>query len=285
MLKNSISVAERGRYSISERLFRFFTPEKIEQHPWDESQRDVFLEDLEISESWIGSFPEPPDLSSKSVVEIGCGFGALCVQAALKGAEKVLGVELDTSRIRAASRTVSGENPELKDVIEFADYPTIESGGCDGQFDVVLSQNSFEHYEDPERVLNGMVALLKPGGQIYAGFGPLWHSPYGSHLKSICPLPWAHLWAGDLLIREHNRLRPHDPRKSWESFGLNLAPLSYYEEMFYRLDGCSVVHFYHNRSVLRRSPAAYILLETFRMIPYLRRYLTLSLFVVVKKNH
>jgi SAM-dependent methyltransferase len=284
MLKNAVSIAGQRGPSISERLFRIFIPEKIEKHPWDESQRDVFLEDLEISENWIGDFPEPPDFFSKRVAEIGCGFGALCVQAALGGAEKVLGVELDMPGAITADQVVGKENPELTDIIDFTDYAAIKSGRYDGRFDIVLSQNSFEHYEDPESVLNNMVTLLKPGGYIYAGFGPLWFSPYGSHLKAICSLPWAHLWAEDMLLTEHNRLRPHDPRKSWKDFGLNMAPFSYYREIFYQLDGCRVIHFCHNRPFLKRSQIGFLLLEMFRIIPFLRNYLTSSLFVVLKKE-
>ncbi len=36
-----------------------------------------------------------------------------------------------------------------------------------------------------------MDAMLKPGGRLYASFGPTWFHPYGGHLFSV--FPHAHL--------------------------------------------------------------------------------------------
>jgi len=139
----------------------------------------------------------------------------------------------------------------------------------------------------PEKLLSLiMVALLKPGGYIYAAFSLLWNSPHGSHLKKICKLPWAHLWGGDWLIKEHNRLRPHKPATSWKSFCLNEATLAHFEKIFHKLNGCKVIHFFYNRPIVQKLPVKLFLLsiEPFRRLPFLREYLTHSLVIVVKKN-
>ncbi len=261
-----------------------FPWERGGRHPWDAKHREVFFNDLDLSREWLKLFPEPPDFERKHVVEVGCGCGALSVLSALRGARSVLGVEADVLRADMARYTVSEEYPELNGRIRFVDYRVIGAPRCNERFDVVLSQNSFEHYEEPENVLQRMVEILKPGGTIYAGFGPLWNSPFGSHLKEFCRLPWAHLWGGDYLFKVHNRVRPHDPRTTWRSLGLNQSPYHRFREMFAKLDNCEVISFLGNQSIRRKHRLAYTLIEPFRSIPFLKEYLTVSLFVVVRKH-
>ena len=265
-------------------ILRIFSVGDSEVHPWDEDCEKVFRKDLTVAEEWVATFPVEPDLRDRSVVEIGCGFGALCVVAARFGARNVLGVELEESGAETARSLVAENFPDLSRRVEFTDYRSIETREMDEQFDIVLSQNCFEHYSRPEEVLKRMIALLRPGGMLYAGFGPLWESPFGSHLSSICRIPWAHLWAGEQLIREHNRVRAHDQRDSWEALGLNRAGLPRYRRMFRQLDNCRLLHFCRNRTILRRSRFLFVVLEIMSMLPFLDRYLTVSLFVIVQKG-
>lgn len=53
----------------------------------------------------------------------------------------------------------------------------------DGKFDVIGSDAVFEHIRDLKIATKEMVRLLKPGGVIYASFGPLWHSWHGDHFS------------------------------------------------------------------------------------------------------
>ncbi len=265
-------------------ILKVFSVGDSEVHPWDEDREKVFRKDLAVAEEWVATFPVEPDLYDKSVVEIGCGFGALCVVASRFGARSVLGVELEESGAETARSLVAENFPDLRKRVEFTDYRSIESREMDEQFDVVLSQNCFEHYARPEEVLKRMIALLRPGGMLYSGFGPLWESPFGSHLSSICRLPWAHLWAGEQLISEHNRVRAHDQKDSWEALGLNQAGLPRYRRMFRQLDNCRLLHFCRNRTIRRRSRFLFVVLEIMSMLPFLDRYLTVSLFVIVQKG-
>jgi SAM-dependent methyltransferase len=63
---------------------------------------------------------------------------------------------------------------------------------CDGteQVDVIISLDSFEHFEDPAAILRLMHQILRPRGHVLASFGPTWYHPYGGHLYSV--FPWAH---------------------------------------------------------------------------------------------
>ncbi len=284
MLNSDWNRDGEGKRDIRGRILRLLSAENSGGHPWDEESDEVFRKDLTIAERWIETFPVELDLTDKRVVEVGCGFGALCVVAARCGARHVLGVELEKADADKARSLVAENFPEVSNRVDFRDYASLESPATEGQFDVVLSQNCFEHYARPEEVLLRMAALLKPGGLLYAGFGPLWESPFGSHLWSICKLPWAHLWAGEQLIHEHNRVRAHDQRDSWKALGLNQVELPRFQRMFQQLDDCRLLYFCANQTILKRSWFLFMLLEIGKMLPFLERYLTISLFVIVQKG-
>jgi hypothetical protein len=57
--------------------------------------------------------------------------------------------------------------------------------------DVIVSIDGFEHYGEPERILDVMGRLVHSHGCVMIAFGPPWLHPLGGHLFSI--FPWAHL--------------------------------------------------------------------------------------------
>jgi len=52
----------------------------------------------------------------------------------------------------------------------------------DKSFGAILTLSLMEHLEDLEGGLTEMKRLLRPGGHLFAFFGPAWSSPYGHHL-------------------------------------------------------------------------------------------------------
>jgi hypothetical protein len=50
-----------------------------------------------------------------------------------------------------------------------------------GKFDVCVSNCSFEHITDMSAALRNIYSSLKPGGKLFARFGPVWSSALGSH--------------------------------------------------------------------------------------------------------
>ncbi len=63
----------------------------------------------------------------------------------------------------------------------------------DGSVDGVYSFDAFEHFADPRRVLEESHRVLRPGGVVYASFGPLYHSPHGAHQWFSVDLPYVHM--------------------------------------------------------------------------------------------
>jgi SAM-dependent methyltransferase len=65
----------------------------------------------------------------------------------------------------------------------------------DASFDLVVSVNAFEHIARPDLALGEIRRVLKPGGQAFLCFSPLYHCDSGSHLRDcgLLDAPWAHL--------------------------------------------------------------------------------------------
>ena len=137
------------------------------------------------------------ELHGKVVVDFGCGEGLEAVHIARHGAKRVIGLDIQ-ERLLEFARRRARENG-VGDRCEFAPHTTQK---CD----VVISLDSFEHFEDPVGVLGIMRNLLKPGGYVWASFGPTWYHPYGGHMFS--PFPWAHvLFTEQTLVRRRSELK------------------------------------------------------------------------------
>src|SRR5207244_425865 len=98
-----------------------------------------------------------------------------------------------------------------------------------------LSKDTFEHVADPVGYVRVMEQHLAAGGDLVIAFGPLWKSPWGSHLWFMTEVPWVHLvFPEDVMLAERERFRP------WEAVvtrledvpgGLNRMTLGRFEHV------------------------------------------------------
>jgi 2-polyprenyl-3-methyl-5-hydroxy-6-metoxy-1,4-benzoquinol methylase len=123
-------------------------------------------------------------MSTRRVLEIGCGLGDFLVIARDEGAE-VLGVEMDGLYADFAEQTHG--LPVSRDHIERQTF--------DRQFDVVAMFHVLEHLEDPMAMLTTIRSLLAPDGRLLIEvpnlMGP-WKVPPGEffrveHLSNFSP--------------------------------------------------------------------------------------------------
>lgn len=63
----------------------------------------------------------------------------------------------------------------------------------DASFDVAYTFDAFEHFSSPDAVMREIHRVLRPGGLMYASFGPLYNSPHGAHQFLSIDVPYCHL--------------------------------------------------------------------------------------------
>lgn len=161
-------------------------------------------------------------IRGKRVIDFGCGLGYEAVEMARLGAGHVVGVDireecLVTARENAAEAGVADRCTFALSAGEAADY--------------VITIDAFEHFGDPEGILQLMFSLLKPGGEVLFSFGPTWYHPRGGHLFSV--FPWAHLLMTEkALIRWRSDFKDDGAQRFHEvAGGLNQMTIRRFEQL------------------------------------------------------
>ena len=128
-----------------------------------------------------------------TILDFGCGDGINSAGVATRTAASVIGVDItrafDTLHDTLRQKHI-GHPPNLS-------FVQSRPGGPlpfpDDHFDLVCSWSVFEHVTDVSSVLVDLLRVTRPGGALYVQIEPLFHGPYGSHLRRLVDQPWAHL--------------------------------------------------------------------------------------------
>ena len=186
--------------------------------------------------TFLGRMPDLLDVRGKSVLDLGCGLGGLCVEVARRGARRVLGVDVGRPGIEYARWSLAqhGDRPP----VEFRVYGGDPDELAGERFDAVLSKDSFERYRLPpsvpdlETMAERMADRLETDGLLAMRLGPLWKAPYGGHIDSW--LPWAHLLFPEEIIFDRYR-RARLPGKTARTFqegvGVNRTTLGHFRDV------------------------------------------------------
>lgn len=201
-------------------------------------------------------------LAGKRVLDYGCGEGWQSKSLAERFNCEVVGVDIDAKRIQRAR--------ELSGLVYFTNWLSDDTP----QFDVIVSQNAFEHFQKPPAaMLRYWRGLLKPGGTVLLTFGPPWFAPFGAHMQFFCRVPWIHLIFPErvvLKVRQLYRDEEYPAPCTYEKAGLNKMTVARFErlineggfELVYRVDR-------HVRGI---------------KVPWLRELFTNHISVVLKKE-
>jgi SAM-dependent methyltransferase len=217
------------------------------------------------------------DFKDKTILDLGCGYGALSIHAARQGAKRVLGVDIEEHSIDVARKILDTKFPEYTDVIEFAckDLASVRE-----EFDIALSKDAFEHIDDLPEMMRTISAQLKEGGLLVTGFGPLYFSPYGDHgryLGGYRSIPWAPaLLPERMLFALASRLNDAEIQSAGD-VGLNkLTPKQF--RKIVADQGWTPISIEYNRGGRRGMQ----LLRLLRRIPLLEKYFTVSIYTQLR---
>jgi ubiquinone/menaquinone biosynthesis C-methylase UbiE len=145
----------------------------------------------------------PYGIRDKEILEIGCGHGGICLFMAMNGAKKVVGIDLNTFHLEIAKtikKRVENDMGIKNLPIEFMEMNAYEMTFEENSFDIVYADFAFEHFMEPEKVMQESYRLLKKGGKLVVpGFLSIW-SKYALHLKHGLKMPWANLFFSEQTI-------------------------------------------------------------------------------------
>jgi SAM-dependent methyltransferase len=161
-------------------------------------------------------------LAGKVVIDFGCGEGTEAVEMALKGARRVIGIDIRENVLAVARQQALAAG--VQNICHFAS--TTEELA-----DLVVSIDAFEHFSEPGKILRLMSNLLRPQGEVVACFGPTWYHPLGGHLFSV--FPWAHLIFSEAsLIRWRSDFKTDGATRFREvAGGLNQMTIHRFEQL------------------------------------------------------
>ncbi|MEH1946124.1 MAG: class I SAM-dependent methyltransferase [Nostoc sp.] len=238
------------------------------------------------SEMYWSRFGGRPDLSGKVVLEIGSGHGALCIDAAISGAERVIGLDLISSRIEFARNIVAERYPDVANRVEFHHLDIDNLTTLDGQVDIVISKDTFEHIMGIERVILSIKRVLRPGGLLITGFSPLYYSPFGDHgyhaIGKRIRIPWAHLIIGDARVVEaYNKHHPGIECHSIYDLGLNKLKRRDFLQAFNKA-GFVIVS--ETVNALQGASKLMPLFRLLNKIPGLEDYTAVNMYLVARKT-
>lgn len=251
------------------------------------------MNDYDIEYFKRGSYENPrfwrrmvniPDLNNKKILDVGCGHGSMCVYMALNGAKKVIGLDINNDLIQFAKENVKENYPQLEDNIEFLNISLEEY--CEGDFDYILSKSALEHIIDLKQTMEEIKKHLKVGGRFYAGFGPLYNTPYGDHRRTKMVIPWGHLIVPEKIIIYKLNMNSKTKTNSIYDLGLNKLSYSDYKSVF-NIDKMKILYFKTNR--VDRADGLFLYMfsqisSTLCKIKILEEYFTFNIYIILEKE-
>ena len=100
----------------------------------------------------------------KDILDVACGTGVLIPDYLERGVSSVTGIDISPEMVKIARQKF----PQDKVRILCGD---IESTSFGKLFDCVVVYNAFPHFPDPERLIERLSSLLKPGGTLTVAHG------------------------------------------------------------------------------------------------------------------
>lgn len=146
--------------------------------------------------------------SDSIVVDVGCGAGFWLDEFVKRGVreDQLLGLDLVPGNVARARER--GHRAEIGNVLDLAQ--------ATNSFDQTFCAGVIHHTPNPQRALEELTRITKPGGSIYLAVYNKWHPYFWVVYKATAPLRWMH-WHG----------WSRTSRAAYAAWRLAVQPLSY----------------------------------------------------------
>jgi predicted RNA methylase len=194
-----------------------------------------------------------------------------------RGAARVVGVDPDRERVEWARRNLASRYPDLagRVILTVEDVGTVA-----GEFELVICKDTAEHIADLATTLAAVRARLTGDGQVWIGFSPLYHSPFGDHGRAgrLLRLPWLHTLPWPIVRRVASRHRAREVL-TLDDLGLNgITPADFRHAV--DTAGLKIESIAYNRG----DRTMFVPMRLLRRVRPLERYLTVNIYAVLTRR-
>lgn len=176
-------------FEISRRLLRPPATRTVDYKAYQDWRKQS------LSTSWRRDFLDT-DLRGKDVLDFGCGDGALSLFLATELAPaSVVGVDLEHAAIERAKAARDATQLPASVRVEFLPGEVDRLPIADMSIDVLVAFDCLEHVMAPLPIFRDWFRVLRPGGRCLLEWYP-YKGPWGPHMESLIPVPWAHILFG-----------------------------------------------------------------------------------------
>ncbi|MCK9300914.1 MAG: methyltransferase domain-containing protein [Bacteroidales bacterium] len=222
------------------------------------------------------------------VLEVGCGDGGNLLPFAERECN-VLGVDISEVRINDAINYF--RDAGAKGNFIASDFFKLKLNKQKKRYDLVVSNDVYEHIIDKRMFLNEIKEILNPGGVFFISF-PAWQMPFGGHQqisknKIISHLPFIHLFP-NFLYRAIFKLggEKEDFIKGMMEIKSTRTTIEQFESLIKEADYKIInreLYFINPHYETKFGLKPRILSPILARIPYIRNFFTTTCFYLLKR--
>lgn len=158
-----------------------------------------YLREMEFDEVRLGGRGNEPEAHLRRTASMASLRDADVLVAGVGGGDELALWERQQPRSLAATDFFASRESWRKHDARFAQADVCSLPFADASFDVVASTALFEHVDRVEEAAAEMARVARPGGVVFANFGPLYHTYGGAHFEGA----YEHLWMTDAQLEQY----------------------------------------------------------------------------------
>lgn len=158
------------------RKLQLITPFKVDVWLWGQRGNSYTFHRKRVNELL--------PIKGKKIFIAGCGTGRDVISWMKYCPKQVTGVDFFNygKAWSTVNHFLQKKYPNTATLFQQGDLKNLSTFNNE-EFDIVGSDAVFEHLQDPAAVCKEWYRILKPGGILYATFGPLWFGWHGDHFS------------------------------------------------------------------------------------------------------